>query len=548
MKTQSSQQSADKASKQEANKRETSERKENHRVEISAEQAAEAEIEVYLRQHQAKDMLRFLTCGSVDDGKSTLIGRLLYDSQAIFEDQLAAITRQPKRYIKQQVKQQADEANQAALSATQAVTQTATIDLASLVDGLQSEQAQGITIDVAYRYFTTDKRKFIIADCPGHEEYTRNMVTGASHCDAAIVIIDARKGIQTQTRRHSYLCDLLGIKQLIVAVNKMDLIDYDKTQYDKICEDYQLAARAFRFESIVFIPVSALLGDNVVAPTCHMPWYGGLPLLATLESIPLAKQSTKAPLRFPVQWVSRPHADFRGYAGTVASGRVGVGDVVQNVTSGQQAHIASIVTYAGEQPYAYQGDAITLTLSNELDVTRGDMLVHADDIGADDIDTNDKVGISNQFIVDLVWLAKQSIRLGQWYWLKIGSKLVTAKITELQTEVDVNQQQVKPFAAQATSTLNRIFTAKIALVESIGVDAYDTIPATGSAILIDRQTHATVAAVMVREVLATDEAELNATDSFEQALAELITRYYPHWDEKAIAQFKSALAQWDCRL
>lgn len=312
------------------------------------------DIEAYLKVHENKDLLRFLTCGNVDDGKSTLIGRLLFDSKLIYEDQMAAIEKDSQKF------NTTDEA----------------FDLALLVDGLQSEREQGITIDVAYRYFSTDKRKFIIADTPGHEQYTRNMVTGASTCDLAIVMVDARHGIQTQTKRHSYICSLLGIKHIIVAINKMDLMEYSQEVYQKIKADYREMAKNFNIDDIRFVPISALKGDNVVTPSENMDWYPGATLMKLLETVKVDQDKDLEHMRFPVQYVNRPNLDFRGFCGTLASGIIQVGDEVTALPSGKTSRIKSVFTHDGELETAYPGKAITITLEDEIDVSRGDMLVH----------------------------------------------------------------------------------------------------------------------------------------------------------------------------
>ena len=394
----------------------------------------QSDIDAYLAQHERKELLRLLTCGSVDDGKSTLIGRLLHDSKMIYEDQLAAIEK----------------------DSAKSGTTGERIDLALLVDGLQAEREQGITIDVAYRYFSTAKRKFIIADTPGHEQYTRNMATGASTCDLAIILIDARHGVQTQTRRHSYIASLLGIKQLIVAVNKMDLVDYSETRFDEIREEYKAFSESLPAAEFHFIPLSALEGDNVVEVSKNMAWFSGEPLMTLLENIPINASRNLADFRFPVQYVNRPNLNFRGYCGTVASGVVRKGDLITALPSGKSSRIKSIVTYDEEIEIAFAPMAITLTLENEIDISRGDMLVHSDN----------KPGSASTFEADLVWMADAEMRPGIDYDLKIGSKTTGARIKALQNLVDVN-------------TLNRSPAPCLKLI------------------LIDRLTNVTVGAVMI---------------------------------------------------
>jgi bifunctional enzyme CysN/CysC len=329
------------------------------------------DILAYLKTQEEKGMLRFITCGSVDDGKSTLIGRLLWDSKMIFEDQLAALQADSKRVG----------------------TQGGEIDYALLLDGLQAEREQGITIDVAYRFFSTDKRKFIVADTPGHEQYTRNMVTGASTAQVAIILIDARKGVLTQTRRHSYLVSLVGIRKVVVAVNKMDLVDYSAERFHSICAEYQAFAAQLGFEEIVTIPMSALRGENILTPSVHTHWYHGPTLMAYLETVKVAAAATQTPFRMPVQWVNRPNLDFRGFSGTIASGRIRSGDEVVVPASGQSSRVARIVTMGGDLPEAFAGQAVTLTLQDEIDISRGDVLA----------DPQARPAHADQFQAKLVW-------------------------------------------------------------------------------------------------------------------------------------------------
>lgn len=422
----------------------------------------QSDIDAYLAQHERKELLRLLTCGSVDDGKSTLIGRLLHDSKMIYEDQLAAIEK----------------------DSAKSGTTGERIDLALLVDGLQAEREQGITIDVAYRYFSTAKRKFIIADTPGHEQYTRNMATGASTCDLAIILIDARHGVQTQTRRHSYIASLLGIKQLIVAVNKMDLVDYSETRFDEIREEYKAFSESLPAAEFHFIPLSALEGDNVVEVSKNMAWFSDEPLMTLLENIPINASRNLADFRFPVQSVNRPNLNFRGYCGTVASGVVRKGDLITALPSGKSSRIKSIVTYDEEIETAFAPMAITLTLENEIDISRGDMLVHSDN----------KPGSASTFEADLVWMADAEMRPGIDYDLKIGSKTTGARIKALQNLVDVNTLNRSP---APSLKLNEIGRVEIQVEQTLSFDDYQQNRATGSFILIDRLTNVTVGAGMI---------------------------------------------------
>ena len=422
----------------------------------------QSDIDAYLAQHERKELLRLLTCGSVDDGKSTLIGRLLHDSKMIYEDQLAAIEK----------------------DSAKSGTTGERIDLALLVDGLQAEREQGITIDVAYRYFSTAKRKFIIADTPGHEQYTRNMATGASTCDLAIILIDARHGVQTQTRRHSYIASLLGIKQLIVAVNKMDLVDYSETRFDEIREEYKAFSESLPAAEFHFIPLSALEGDNVVEVSKNMTWFSGEPLMTLLENIPINASRNLVDFRFPVQYVNRPNLNFRGYCGTVASGVVRKGDLITALPSGKSSRIKSIVTYDEEIETAFAPMAITLTLENEIDISRGDMLVHSDN----------KPGSASTFEADLVWMADAEMRPGIDYDLKIGSKTTGARIKALQNLVDVNTLKRSP---APSLKLNEIGRVEIQVEQALSFDDYQQNRATGSFILIDRLTNVTVGAGMI---------------------------------------------------
>ena len=426
------------------------------------------DILAYLKQHENKDLLRFLTCGNVDDGKSTLIGRLLYDSKLIYEDQLQAVTRDSKKVG----------------------TTGDAPDLALLVDGLQAEREQGITIDVAYRYFSTEKRKFIIADTPGHEQYTRNMATGASTCDLAIILIDARYGVQTQTRRHTYIASLLGIKNIVVAINKMDLVEFSEARFNEIQADYanfvsQLGDR--KPSNIIFTPISALNGDNVVNVSEHTPWYKGETLMGTLESVQINRDTAKRDFRFPVQYVNRPNLDFRGFAGTIALGEINVGDKVVALPSGKSSTVKEIVTFDGNLEHAFAGQAVTLTLNDEIDVSRGNMLVRAD---------QGIPAISRSVKATVVWMADQPLVIGKLYNLKVGTQTVPAKVTAINFRTNVNtleQMQVDHLDLNAIANVTVEFDAPVVF------DRYQDSRYTGSFIFIDRLNNVTIGAGMVEE-------------------------------------------------
>ncbi|MFT7560251.1 MAG: bifunctional enzyme CysN/CysC [Flavobacteriales bacterium] len=424
------------------------------------------DIHQYLKQHEEKDLLRFITCGSVDDGKSTLIGRLLHDTKMIYEDQLAAISKDSKSHG----------------------TTGEEIDLALLVDGLQSEREQGITIDVAYRYFSTEKRKFIIADTPGHEQYTRNMATGASMAQLAILLIDARYGVQTQTRRHSFICSLLGIKHFIIAVNKMDLMDYSEARYNEIQAEYTEFAKNLNVPDIQFVPISALKGVNVADKSELTPWYKGKGLLDLLENVPLDADDNTEITRFPVQYVNRPNLDFRGFCGTVAAGIFKPGQAVMALPSKKVSTIKSIVTYEGDIPLARPGDAVTLTLEDEIDISRGDMIVAADD----------KVEPSNSMIIDVVWMHESDLEVGKTYNIKIGTAEVSGSVTDIQYQIDVNTLEK---TSVESLPLNGIARCKLELTESVTVDPYQSSRHTGNLIFVDRLNNVTVGAGMVVEAL-----------------------------------------------
>ncbi len=430
-------------------------------------QTISSDIQSYLQQHERKELLRFITCGSVDDGKSTLIGRLLHDSKMIYEDQFKAIAADSQKFG----------------------TTGDEVDLALLVDGLQSEREQGITIDVAYRYFSTEARKFIIADTPGHEQYTRNMATGASTADLAVILVDARKGVQTQTKRHSYIVSLLGIKHAVVTVNKMDLVGFDKDVFDEIEADYRAFANELEFTDLRFVPVSALQGDNVVELSADTPWFKGESLLGTLEHVPLKRDAFQE-FRYPVQYVNRPHLDFRGYCGTVAAGRVAVGDKVMAYPSRKTSQVASIVTYDGDLGEASEGQAVTLTLADELDIGRGDMLVHPDSAPS----------LGTSFDAAVVWMAAAPLLPGKQYLVKLGAKTVRGSVERVHYRTDVNT--LEQCEAEQLK-LNEIGSCRFALTEEVAFDPYDVSKSTGNFILIDRVSNGTVGAGIIHRGSAT---------------------------------------------
>lgn len=420
------------------------------------------DINAYLAQHERKELLRLLTCGSVDDGKSTLIGRLLHDSKMIYEDQLNAI--------------KAD--------SVKSGTTGGAVDLALLVDGLQAEREQGITIDVAYRYFSTARRKFIIADTPGHEQYTRNMATGASTCDLAVILIDARHGVQVQTRRHSFITSLLGIKHIVVAINKMDLVDYSEEVYEKIKADYIRFSAKLPAAEFHFIPMSALDGDNVVNPSEHMPWYAGQTLMSLFETVEIAKNRNMQDLRFPVQYVNRPNLNFRGFCGTLASGVVRKGDEIVVLPSLKRSRVKSIVTYDEELESAHTEMAITLTMEDEIDISRGDMIVHADNYPV----------VTDNFKATLVWMTEKAMLPGALYDFKFGTKTVTGKITTLLYRTDANTLDKGP---APTLELNEIGECEINIDQVVCIDSYTENRGTGAFIVVDRMSNVTIAAGMV---------------------------------------------------
>ena len=416
-----------------------------------------ADIETYLDSQLKKSLLRFITCGSVDDGKSTLIGRLLYESKMIFDDQLASLKNESKKFG----------------------TQGEEIDFALLVDGLAAEREQGITIDVAYRFFATERRKYIVADTPGHEQYTRNMATGASTADLAIVMIDARKGVLTQTRRHSFIVSLLGIRNVVLCINKMDLVGYDRDVFDKIEADYREFAADFGFENIQAIPVSALAGDNIVDHSENTPWYDGPPLIEYLDTVEIASEVKDQPFRMPVQWVNRPNLDFRGFAGQILSGSLKPGDGVRALPSGKSSKVARIVTMGGDLDEAVEGQSVTLTLEDEIDVSRGDVLC-ADKQPAE---------VSDQFQATMLWMSDSAMLPGRSYVMKIGARECQMQVTEQRYRIDVN---TRAHEAAKTLDLNEIGIVNIALDRDVAFDAYQDNRRMGGFIVIDRMTNETV--------------------------------------------------------
>jgi bifunctional enzyme CysN/CysC len=428
--------------------------------------AAAGDVEEYLRRHEAKSLLRFITCGSVDDGKSSLIGRLLYESKMIFEDQFAALREDSKKVG----------------------TRGGELDFALLVDGLTAEREQGITIDVAYRFFTTEKRKFIVADTPGHEQYTRNMVTGASTADLAVILIDARKGVLTQTRRHSYLAALLGIRHIVVAVNKMDLVDYSRDVFNEIERDYREFARQIKLEAVTCIPVSAVAGDNVTTRSVHTPWYSGKVLLEHLETVEVPDPAASAAFRMPVQWVNRPNPEFRGFAGLIAGGVVRRGDSLRVLPSGRTTTVARVFTGEGEASLGVAGQSVTLTLADEIDVSRGDVLAAADAPPA----------VANQFEATIIWMHDEPLLQGRAYLLKLGTKTVTATVAPIKYRVNVNTME---HLAAKKLDLNDIGVCGLELNSAIAFEPYRDSRVLGGFILIDRLTHNTVGAGLLHFAL-----------------------------------------------
>ncbi|WP_404416500.1 sulfate adenylyltransferase subunit CysN [Vreelandella aquamarina] len=426
-----------------------------------------ADIEGYLTSHENKGLLRFITCGSVDDGKSTLIGRLLFESKLLFEDQLASIEADSKKYG----------------------TQGGDMDFALLVDGLAAEREQGITIDVAYRFFSTDKRKFIVADTPGHEQYTRNMVTGASNADAAILMVDARHGIMTQTRRHSFLMSLMGMRRVVVAINKMDLVDYSKARFDEIVEEYQAFAKQLGFENITFIPMSALKGDNVIEHSARMPWYHGTTLMGYLETVEVDDERLQRhPFRMAVQWVNRPNLDFRGFTGMISSGVIAPGDEIRVQPSGSTSKVSRIYTYDGDLEQAVAGQSVTLLMEDEIDISRGDVISGV----------SSPAQTADQFETSLVWMHDEPLLPGRPYLMKLGTQTVSATVTNIKYQVNVNTLE---HTASKQLDLNAIGVCTLSLNKAVAFDPYTENQDTGGFILIDRMTNNTVGAGMLNFAL-----------------------------------------------
>jgi len=425
-----------------------------------------SDILAYLKEQEEKSLLRFITCGSVDDGKSTLIGRLLWDSKLIFEDQLAALESDSKKVG----------------------TQGGAIDYALLLDGLQAEREQGITIDVAYRFFSTDKRKFIVADTPGHEQYTRNMATGASNADVAVILVDARKGVLTQTKRHSFIVSLVGIRHVVVAINKMDLVDYDQATFDAIEAEYRVFAQDLGFEEIACVPISALEGDNIIERSGHTDWYQGDTLMTYLEKVQVSSDVASAPFRLPVQWVNRPNLDFRGFSGTIEAGTVKAGDEIVVPASGQSAKVTRIVTMDGDLEVAHAGQAVTVTLDDEIDISRGDMLV----------DPKARPDFADQFAAKIIWMHDDALLPGRSYLVKFATQTAGAQISDIHHKVNVNTLEQNP---AKTLDLNEVGLCNLALDRNVAFDPYSASRGTGRFILIDRYTNATVGVGMIDHAL-----------------------------------------------
>ncbi|MEC4766711.1 sulfate adenylyltransferase subunit CysN [Halomonas sp. CUBES01] len=449
------------------------------------------DIEQYLKAHEHKGLLRFITCGSVDDGKSTLIGRLLFESKLLFEDQLAAIEADSKKYG----------------------TQGGEMDFALLVDGLAAEREQGITIDVAYRFFSTDKRKFIVADTPGHEQYTRNMVTGASTADAAILMVDARHGILTQTRRHSFLMALMGLRHVVVAINKMDLVDYSKARFDEIVEEYRAFAKQLGLENITFIPMTALKGDNVIEHGTDMPWYHGTTLMGYLETVEVDDERLqRSAFRMPVQWVNRPNLDFRGFTGMIAGGVVRPGDHIRVQPSGKTSTVSRLYTFDGDLEEAVAGQSITLLLEDEIDISRGDVISAIEQ----------PAHTADQFETTLVWMHDEPLLPGRPYLMKLGTQTVTATITDIKYQVNVNTLE---HVAAKQLDLNAIGICTLSVNKAVAFDAYKDNQDTGGFILIDRMTHDTVGAGMLHFALRRSQnIHMQHVDINKQARAEAKTQ------------------------
>ncbi|MCM8534538.1 MAG: sulfate adenylyltransferase subunit CysN [Lentisphaeraceae bacterium] len=462
----------------------------------------EKDILGYLKEHENKELLRFLTCGSVDDGKSTLIGRLLHDSKLIYEDQLSSIKKDSKKFN----------------------TTDEEFDLALLVDGLEDERQQGITIDVAYRYFSTSKRKFIIADTPGHEQYTRNMATGASNCQLAIILLDARKGVLPQTKRHSFIAHLLGIKHIVVAINKMDLVDFSEDVYNETIKGYNELAKTIGIEEVHYLPLSALKGDNVVDRSSKTDWYDGPTLMELLNTVELTHDRNYENFRMPVQYVVRPNLDFRGFCGTISGGEVKVGDEIVTLPSGKESKVKSIVTYDGELQEACAGMAVTLTLEDEIDSSRGDLIVKK----------GDEATSTDSLQAHIVWMHEEKFETGRLYDFKFASKSVSGQLISVDYKYDIN-------TLDKISTdhfeLNEIGLCRIDVTDKVSVDPYSLVPGTGAFVVIDRLSNVTIGAGIVSKALSsTDGSAVAAGPSFEVELNALIRKHFPAWECKDISQ------------
>ena len=462
----------------------------------------EKDILGYLKEHENKELLRFLTCGSVDDGKSTLIGRLLHDSKLIYEDQLSTIKKDSKRYN----------------------TTDEEFDLALLVDGLEDERQQGITIDVAYRYFSTSKRKFIIADTPGHEQYTRNMATGASNCQLAIILLDARKGVLPQTKRHSFIAHLLGIKHIVVAINKMDLVDFSEEVFNETCAAYTELAKTIGIEEMHFLPLSALKGDNVVDRSAKTAWYDGPTLMELLNTVELTHDRNYENFRLPIQFVVRPNLDFRGFCGTIAGGEIKVGDDIVTLPSGKGSKIKSIVTYDGELEEACAGMAVTLTLEDEIDSSRGDLIVKK----------GDEAKSTDSLTAHIVWMHEEKFETGRLYDFKFASNSVSGQLVNVDYKYDINTlEKIETDHFE----LNEIGLCQIDFTNKVSVDPYSLVGGTGSFIVIDRMSNVTIGAGIVSKALDSTAVEGSVKYSaFEIELNGLIRKHFPEWECKDISE------------
>lgn len=458
-------------------------------------------IEEYLKVHENKELLRFITCGSVDDGKSTLIGRLLHDSKMIFEDQLASLEKDSQK----------------------SGSAGGELDLALLVDGLASEREQGITIDVAYRFFSTDKRKFIIADTPGHEQYTRNMATGASTANMAVILIDARKGVLTQTRRHTFIVNLLGIRHIIVAINKMDAVDYKEEIFESIKKDYTDFAEELGLSNVRYVPMSALKGDNVVHQSEHMSWYKGEPLMQILENTDIVHDRNFEQLRLPVQWVNRPHLDFRGFSGTLVSGTIAPGMSVRVHPSEKVSRVKEVWDYDKKLEQAFVPMAVTVTLEDEIDISRGSVITSADD----------NAKMADAFEVTVIWMSEEPLRLNESYYIRHSGNTIEARIVDIDYRIDVNTME---HLQSKTLELNDIARCRLELSRPVLFDSYNQNRDMGSMIIIDRINNNTVGVVLIVSETEKSKPENSQISDFEVELNQLIRKYFPHWDAKDIRE------------